>query len=248
MGHSSNAVERRYPVVIQQRLQRDFVLITLNSLHHFTAFEDQDGWNSGDAVFDSQLHIFAYVDFTDDRFAVVICCQFVNDWTQPLAGGSAIRPEIDQNRLLGSENIRFESVLRKICSHMDTQVNGNRDPDSNGTGSSIQKIQSCNSQSYRQCLRLFDCQESILRSITGTVARCLERGLIEDFSVFPFPRGQRVQSFQDQFHRRDQKFARPASRQLDAGNWGLDNKLLPSIVPQRVTRKSGTDPVPRFCR
>lgn len=95
-------------VIVKNSLQFAFVLVSGDSLYNLATFEYQNCWNSGNSKLDRQLHVFAYVYLADNRFSIVLCGKFINDWTQSFAGRSALRPKVNQNRFLGADYIRFE--------------------------------------------------------------------------------------------------------------------------------------------
>ena len=104
-------------VIVKNSLQFAFVLVSGDSLDNLATFEYQNCWNSGNSKLDRQLHVFAYVYLADDRFSIVLCCKFINDWTQSFARWSAFGPKINQNWFVCTEHLGFKCVFGKFCRH-----------------------------------------------------------------------------------------------------------------------------------
>gem|GEM_PF-5366390 len=99
-------------------MQLSFLFEPLSSRDDFAAFENDDGWNGHDVELRSKLHVFGNVYFANFGFAIVVGCQFVNDWTQSFARWSGIGVEVNEHRLLGFDHFGFKVVWGVVGSHI----------------------------------------------------------------------------------------------------------------------------------
>lgn len=104
-------------MAIENCLKIPFIFVSLNSLHDLSRFEYENGWHRRDSVLNGKLHVVSHVHFADPSITFVVESEFINDWTQSFTRWSALRPKINQNRIVGTEHLGFKRLFCKLCCH-----------------------------------------------------------------------------------------------------------------------------------
>ncbi len=76
--------------------------------------EDHEGGDAAYAEFGRHVAVFVHVEFGDLQFAVVGSSELVQRWGDGFAGAAPFSPEIDQDGLVGLQDVGFEGCVGDV--------------------------------------------------------------------------------------------------------------------------------------
>src|SRR5262249_26328425 len=98
--------------------QRVLVKVADQRMNDFSPLEEQERRKGTDSILSSQVRLLVGIDLADPVLAVGLGGQLIDDWGHALTRAAKGRPEIDDDRDGGFQNLLLKVLARKLLSHV----------------------------------------------------------------------------------------------------------------------------------